>query len=203
MIALGGAQARGIASAALWRRALAAIRAEHRRGRIDALHAFWATEAGALAAVAGRLLRIPTIVSLAGGELAILPDIGYGDQLAPAQRAKVRLALRLATHVTGGSRTLLDLAALHLRHLPRPHHPPLGIDTTLFTLPSPSPFVIRQPVIRHSYFIPLSLSSPLPSRWFTPPSSSPGNIRRCSSAPSPTSTHRAIPSLLTIAGEGP
>ena len=52
------------------RRALAR---QHRRGRIDALHAFWATEAGALAAVAGRLLRIPTIVSLAGGELANLP----------------------------------------------------------------------------------------------------------------------------------
>jgi glycosyltransferase involved in cell wall biosynthesis len=137
IIALGGAQARGLTSAAIWRKAVTALHAEHRRRPIDALHAFWATEAGAIAAVAGRLLRIGSIVSLAGGELAHLPDIGYGDQLARAQRAKVRLALRLASHVTAGSRFLLDLAAPHLRHLPtaRVHHLPLGIDTALFTPP--------------------------------------------------------------------
>ncbi|MFN8514004.1 MAG: hypothetical protein U0841_15750 [Chloroflexia bacterium] len=170
VIALGGAQARGIASAALWRRTLAAIRAEHRRGRIDALHAFWATEAGALAAVAGRLLRIPTIVSLAGGELANLPDIGYGDQLAPAQRAKVRLALRLATHVTGGSRTLLDLAAPHLRHLPPPASPPSPSASIPPSSPHPPPHSSFVIVIRHFVLHPpLPLLSPLPSRWFTPP----------------------------------
>src|SRR5687768_9575063 len=58
VIALGGARARGAGSAGLWRRALGALRAEHRRGRFELLHAFWATEAGALTAVAGRLLRV-------------------------------------------------------------------------------------------------------------------------------------------------
>jgi glycosyltransferase involved in cell wall biosynthesis len=113
----------------LWGRALGALRAEQRRGRFDLLHAFWATEAGALAAVAGRLLGVPSIVSLAGGELVGMRDIGYGDQLAPLQRAKVRLALRLADCVTGGSRYLLNLSPR------RAHYLPLGVDTTLFQPP--------------------------------------------------------------------
>ncbi len=58
VIALGGARSQGRASAGLWRRAFAALRAEHQRGRFDALHAFWATEAGALTALAGRRLRV-------------------------------------------------------------------------------------------------------------------------------------------------
>ena len=148
VIALGGAQARGAASGRLWRRTIAAIRAEHRRASFDVLHAFWATEPGLLATVAGRLLGVPSIVSLAGGELAALPDIGYGDQLAAAQRPKVRLTLRLAAHVTAGSHYLLDLATPFLaRRSPASiHHLPLGVDTSLVRpphAPCPTPHAPR------------------------------------------------------------
>lgn len=149
VIALGGARRRGVGSATLWRATLAAIRDEHRRSPFDLLHAFWASETGALTAVSGRLLHIPAIVSLAGGELIGLRDINYGDQLAAAQRLKVRVALRLADHVTGGSGYILDLATPYLRHRPSRsiHRLPLGVDTARFSLapqpPCPSTRALR------------------------------------------------------------
>ncbi len=72
--ALGGGLARGQASLQLWRDALRTLAAEHRRRPFDVLHAFWATESGALTALAGRWLGIPTLVSLAGGELVRMPS---------------------------------------------------------------------------------------------------------------------------------
>ena len=140
--ALGGGQRRGLASVSVWRRALGVLIAEHRRRRFDVLHAFWATESGLLAALAGRLLRVPTVVSLAGGELVGLPDIGYGDQLVPIERLKVRAALRLATALTAGSDYQLRLAERKLptdrrRRLVRV---PLGVDVELFnTAPAVRP----------------------------------------------------------------
>jgi glycosyltransferase involved in cell wall biosynthesis len=107
------------------------LRTEHRRRPFDVLHGFWATESGLLTAVAGRLLRVPTLVSLAGGELVALPEIGYGDQRIAWERLKVRASLRLASAVSAGSHYLLALAA---RHVPqnRLHRAPLGVDLDLF-----------------------------------------------------------------------
>ncbi|HLZ28225.1 MAG TPA: glycosyltransferase family 4 protein [Chloroflexota bacterium] len=133
VIALGGAERRGPATPDVWRRTLAVLRAEHRRRAFDVLHAFWATESGLLAALAGRALRIPTVVSLAGGELVALPAIGYGDQRVAWERLKVRASMRLASAVTAGSDYLLGLAAGHMRpHAGRLHRAPLGVDLDLF-----------------------------------------------------------------------
>jgi glycosyltransferase involved in cell wall biosynthesis len=129
--AVGGGQRRGAATAQVWRDTLAAVVAEHRRRSFDVLHAFWATESGLLAALGGRALRRPTVVSLAGGELVGLADIAYGDQLSRAQRLKVRMSLWLANLVTAGSNSLVELAR---RHAPRARivKAPLGVDTRLF-----------------------------------------------------------------------
>jgi len=131
VIALGGADRRGAATLALWRTTLQTLSAEHRRRPFDVLHAFWATESGLLAAAAGRLLRIPTLVSLAGGELVSLRDIDYGDQRSAWERLKVRASLRLATTVTAGSHLLMALAGRHVQH-GKLHRAPLGVDLTLF-----------------------------------------------------------------------
>jgi glycosyltransferase involved in cell wall biosynthesis len=133
VIAIGGGSRRGTDVLGIWRDGLAAIAAEHRRRRLDVLHAFWATESGLLATLAGRLLRVPTLVSLAGGELVALRDIDYGDQRAAWERLKVRTSLRLATAVTAGSRLLLSLA--EERHVARTRlqHAPLGVDLSLFS----------------------------------------------------------------------
>jgi glycosyltransferase involved in cell wall biosynthesis len=131
VIAIGGADRRGSGALAVWRRTLEVLRAEHRRRSFDILHAFWATESGLLTAMAGRILRIPTLVSLAGGELVALPDIGYGDQRVAWERLKIRASLRLASAVSAGSRRLLELAERHVARQ-RLHRAPLGVDLDLF-----------------------------------------------------------------------
>ncbi len=112
-------------------RALARIVAEGRTRGFDVLHGFWADEPGYLAVAAGRALGVPAVVSLLGGELVALRDIGYGTWLSPIGRALVRRALRRADAITVGSLTMGHLAS---RFAPaeRLHPLPLGVDTRLF-----------------------------------------------------------------------
>jgi glycosyltransferase involved in cell wall biosynthesis len=144
VIAVGGAQRRGAATLDVWRRTLDVLAREHRHWPFDVLHAFWATESGLLAAMGGRILRIPTLVSLAGGELVALPDIAYGDQLVAWERLKIRATLRLAAAVSAGSQHMLALAEPHVRGS-KLHRAPLGVDTGLFT---PAPGVASKPSAR-------------------------------------------------------
>jgi glycosyltransferase involved in cell wall biosynthesis len=130
--ALGGATARGLRRLPLLGRALAAIAREHRRAPFDVLHGLWADEPGFLAATAGRLLGVPSVVSLLGGELVALPDISYGGQLSRANRWLTGQALRRAGRVTVGSATLARLAAGYVDD-ERRITLPLGVDTGLFT----------------------------------------------------------------------
>lgn len=101
-------------------------------GRVDVIHGFWAGQAGLLASLAGRWLRVPVVVSIGGGELARLPGIGYGSQVSWRGRVRVALALRLANRVTAGSR--FALAPLADRY-PEAHCVPLGVDMALFEVP--------------------------------------------------------------------
>jgi glycosyltransferase involved in cell wall biosynthesis len=137
VIAIGGAVSSGPATLDVWRRTLGVLRDEHRRRPFDVLHAFWATESGLLAAVAGRLLGVPTLVSLAGGELVGFEDIAYGDQRIAWERLKIRASLRLASALSAGSRYLYAIADRHVA-ANRLHYAPLGVDLTLFALPAPA-----------------------------------------------------------------
>jgi len=132
--ALGGGDATGARSAGLWQRTASAITAEHRRRRFDVLHAFWAGEPGFVTALLGRALGIPTVVSIAGGELARLRDIGYGGLLRRLERVKTRLALRLASAVTAGSVLALASAEpfLPARGASLARRVPLGVDLAMF-----------------------------------------------------------------------
>ena len=58
------------------RRMIAALRSHGKQ--FDVLHAFWAGSSATLSIAAGRLLRVPVVVSIGGGELVWLPDIAYG-----------------------------------------------------------------------------------------------------------------------------
>lgn len=115
--ALGGAQVRGLRRAALLATAGAALVAEHRRGRFDVLHGLWADEPGAVAVAVGRLLKVPAVVSVMGGEVVALPDIRYGGRLSWSGRALSSFALRGAHAITAGCDTGMELAAHSL--LPR------------------------------------------------------------------------------------
>jgi glycosyltransferase involved in cell wall biosynthesis len=129
--ALGGANVRGVRRASLLLSALRWVLAEHRRRPIDLLHGLWADEGGAVAVAAARLLRVPAVVSLMGGELLALRDIGYGAGLSRLGRRLVSASVRNSARVTVGSSQLERLAA--------PRVPaarlvllPLGVDATLF-----------------------------------------------------------------------
>lgn len=105
-VPFGAAQARGLGRALLWLRAGARLRREVRAGRFDVVHALWAHEPGALASWACRGTRTPLVLSLMGGELVALRDVGYGGMLGALNRRLARAALRHASAVTIGSETL-------------------------------------------------------------------------------------------------
>jgi glycosyltransferase involved in cell wall biosynthesis len=128
--------ARQATSAARWARVLRAIARDHRRAPFSVIHGFWATESGMLAALAGRRLGVPALVSGAGGELAAVGSAGYGSRLHVLERAQVALTLHLATRIGVGSedyrrRLLADYPWLRART----RMLPLGYDPAVFALP--------------------------------------------------------------------
>jgi len=117
-------------------RGLRTIRRHHRRAPFDVLHAIWASPCGALAVVTGRLLRVPVVVHLFGGELASLPSIGYGERRTWRGRVRVRTGTHGATRVTAQSEFLVAMAAacgIRARRLP------LGVDRDEWPVAPPRP----------------------------------------------------------------
>ena len=81
----------------------------------------------------GRVLRVPVVVSVGGGEVVWLADIGYGGAGTRVGRARTAAVLRAAAAVTIGSDTARAL-------LPRPARAraqviPLGIDVDRMAAP--------------------------------------------------------------------
>lgn len=102
----------------------------HATGALDVLHGFWASDTGLLAALLGRRLRVPVVLSVGGGEAVWLPDIGYGGARSWSGRARVRVALALANAITAGS----AFAARQLPHgvAARARVVPLGVRCETF-----------------------------------------------------------------------
>lgn len=129
--ALGGARRKGFRRLVFLQRAWASILQQVRRWAPDVFHALWADEPGFFAVTVGRRLGIPTVVSVMGGELVALPDIGYGGQLSHINRWLVRVALRGATRVTVGSQAVYRQAEAWVSP-ERLLRLPLGVDTQRF-----------------------------------------------------------------------
>jgi glycosyltransferase involved in cell wall biosynthesis len=106
-----GARVHNIGTHDTRRRALGAIRAEHRAGRLQVIQSIWSGTPGLLATLAGRLLGIPAFVHVAGGELVALPDIAYGGRLAWKGRLREAVVLRAATCVTAASGAMTEALA--------------------------------------------------------------------------------------------
>ncbi len=102
-----------------------ALVANHRRDPFDLIHAFWASGPGVPAGAAGRLLRIPVLLHVTGGDLAAIPDIDYGGRRSAWGRIRVRFALAAATVRTAPSASLRAHAEM-LGHPTR--RLPLGVD---------------------------------------------------------------------------
>jgi glycosyltransferase involved in cell wall biosynthesis len=110
-------------------------------GPFDVVHGYWAVPAGVVAAVVGRRLGVPSIVTCDSGEFVSCPDIGYGLQSHWRGRITVAAATRLATRVT--------VCSTYQHTLARAHGVdaviiPLGVDTHVFCagpeLPDGPPF---------------------------------------------------------------
>jgi len=183
VIPIGGGKTRGTARLPLLRRAMTTVVQAHRTKPFDVLHAFWADEPGFVAVAAGHRLGVPTVVSLAGGELVHLRDIGYGGQASRINRWLTRVALRCATHVTAGSMTLARLVARHAPYR-EPTLLPLGVDTELFTPAATAPQSDGPRLLHVASLVPVKDQATL--------------IRACSLLA------RSFPSLhLDIVGDGP
>jgi glycosyltransferase involved in cell wall biosynthesis len=123
-------------------RVLGAIVAEHRQAPFDVIHAFWSS-IGAPGAVAGRLLRVPLILTLPGGDVVGLAEIGYGAQLSRRGRLDLWLAARRAAQVNVPSRFMRDLA---LRLGIVATVVPLGVDLACWPPAPPRPRDTARPV---------------------------------------------------------
>lgn len=133
VISLGyGAWTRGVRRLALWADALRTLRQLHREKPFDMLHAMWADETGLVAAWAGRLLKIPVVVSVLGGEFARLED--YGLQHGVFSRWTVRQAIYGADAVIVACSHVRRLMTENGYHLPDSKlcEIVLGVDTDQF-----------------------------------------------------------------------
>jgi glycosyltransferase involved in cell wall biosynthesis len=106
-------------------RAISAIRAEHRREPFDLVHAIFSGSCGLVAVVAARLLGLPSLVHIAGGELVAMHEIDYGGRRRWKGRLREAVVLRAADIVTGASRPIVDaLRDLGIKGV----RVPLGVD---------------------------------------------------------------------------
>jgi glycosyltransferase involved in cell wall biosynthesis len=122
---LAGASIHNIGTGWTRLRAIAAIRAEHRRARFDVIHAIFSGSCSLVAVVAARLLRLPSLVHVAGGELVALHAIDYGGRRKWKGRLREACVLRGADVVTAASAPII--AALQALGI-EAQRVPLGVD---------------------------------------------------------------------------
>jgi glycosyltransferase involved in cell wall biosynthesis len=122
-----GAHIRNIGPRQTVWRAVRAIRAEHRAAPFDLVHAIWSGWPGLIAVASGKILGIPCLVHIAGGELVSMPEIAYGGRLKWYGRLREAYNLRAATAVTAASTPVIEkLAELGVAA----QRIPLGVDLT-------------------------------------------------------------------------
>lgn len=131
-----GAHIRNIGSKHTALRAVRAICAEHRSARFDVVHAIWSGSCGFIAVTSGRLLGIPSLIHIAGGELSSIAQIGYGGRLKWHGRVREAWNLRSASVLTAASTPILEmLSALGMAA----HRVPLGVDLAAWPPRDPVP----------------------------------------------------------------
>lgn len=75
------------------------VSSRHRRQSFHILHGFWGFPAGFAAVLLGKILSLPAVVTLMGGETAAIPAINYGNLLHPRLRRFTRWTCRRADHL--------------------------------------------------------------------------------------------------------
>lgn len=122
---LAGARIHNIGVGATRWLALRAICAEHRSHGFQLIQSIWSGSPGWIAVSAARVLGVPSLVHVAGGELVALRELPYGGCLTWKGRMREALVLRAATAVTAASAPML--AALTRKGIAAARVP-LGVD---------------------------------------------------------------------------
>lgn len=115
-------------------RSIGSIVSQHRIGRFDVLHSIWAGPCGAVAVAAGKLLRVPSVVHVAGGELVAIKDIQYGGFYRLRARLLNRTVIAAASELTAASKPILDRISDLGRAAERI---PLGVDLDEWPVKAP------------------------------------------------------------------
>jgi glycosyltransferase involved in cell wall biosynthesis len=126
---LAGARIHNVGRPYAGLRALIAIYRMHRRTPFDLVQAIWSGTGGMVALIAGKALGIPSLVHVAGGELAAIPDIGYGGARTWRGRLRESFVLRRVSVVTAASAPAIAVLAKHAIPAQRV---PLGVDLTVW-----------------------------------------------------------------------
>jgi glycosyltransferase involved in cell wall biosynthesis len=108
---LRGARIHNIGSPHTRLRTLRAICAEHRSAPFHLVHSIWSGTPGLIAVAAATIIRRPSIVHVAGGELAARPEIQYGGRLTWKGRLREAVVLRAATVVCAASDPMVQALA--------------------------------------------------------------------------------------------
>ncbi len=131
--ATGGGTASGLLTFGVWRRVIQSILRQHRLTPFDVVHAFWADESGFIGTLVAKWIKVPSLVSISGGELVYLADIDYGTQRSRFRRWIIGQALRRATLVSGASKFQNQLTKSHGVPPEKIRLIRLGIDRDRFT----------------------------------------------------------------------
>jgi glycosyltransferase involved in cell wall biosynthesis len=124
---LAGAHICNIGSGNTVVRAVRTILRLHRAKPFDLVHAIWSGWCGLVAVASGKILRIPSLIHIAGGELVSIPEIGYGGRQTWRARLREALTLRGASAVTAASAPVIEmLSQLGVAA----QRVPLGVDLT-------------------------------------------------------------------------
>jgi glycosyltransferase involved in cell wall biosynthesis len=124
---LAGAHIRNIGSENTVVRTVRTICSVHRAKPFDVVHAIWSGGCGLIAVASGKILRIPSLIHIGGGELVSIPEIGYGGRLTWRGRVREALTLRAASAVTAASAPVIEtLSQLGVAA----QRVPLGVDLT-------------------------------------------------------------------------
>jgi glycosyltransferase involved in cell wall biosynthesis len=106
-----------------------ALLRDHMRCPYELIHGLWAGS-GYIAVWAARLLNVPSVVSLLGGEVANLPEIAYGGLTDRSQTRRLKQVCDRATAIVTLSR--FQDAKLKEVHAVDSTVIPLGVDTRKF-----------------------------------------------------------------------
>lgn len=106
-----GARVHNIGRGATRVRAVRAIVREHRKAPFGLVQSFFSGACGLVTVSAARLLGIPSVVHVAGGEPVRFPDIRFGGRLTLRGRLQERVVSSAATALTAASAPQLELLA--------------------------------------------------------------------------------------------